>query len=84
MEVDALKGKGKGKGGQPTQRACLKCGQLGHMKRGCRNPPARGGGKGGKSSGKGGKGGEKGEAAYPVLEVRQGWASSSGVSRRSW
>ena len=57
MEVDALKGKGKGKGGQPTQRACFKCGQLGHMKRDCRNPPAQGGGKGGKNSGKGGKGG---------------------------
>ena len=57
----ARKGKGKGQSGQPTQRACFNCGQVGDMKRDCRNPPARGGGKGGKVSGKGGKGGGKGD-----------------------
>ena len=58
-QVDAIKGKGGGKGGGKAQEGCWICGSMNHIKRDC--PQAmkgsfKGGGKGGQDQGPGGKG----------------------------
>jgi hypothetical protein len=85
MEVDALKGKGKGK--QPIsatqqQRTCFNCGRVGHVKADCRSPTAPG--KGGRGGGKGGKGeqmqkcGKCGRAGHRAADCRSGGKGSKG------